>query len=191
MSELTREETLALMAWADGELEGEEAAAAEALLERAEARAFVDALSVLGDGVRAAEAGRPLPLDGLLEAVMARLPEADGDRAAKVRTEIAPIDRAVLKRQGRTRAAVVGGTLLAMAAAAVAYVHTQPNETASRLPAKPPVAVAVRGVQVDTVEAAENREVSVFYVSGKEGSAEDESPSVVVWIDDPGQGGAP
>ena len=75
MSALTREETLALMALADGELEGDEAVKAEALLARPEGRQFVDALGVLGEHVRGIEAARALPLEGLTAAVMAKLPE--------------------------------------------------------------------------------------------------------------------
>lgn len=186
MSALTREETLALMAWADGELEGEEAAEAEALLARPEGKAFVEALGVLGDQVRAIEAARELPVEGLTAAVMAKLPEAE---AAAAPPKVLPIDRAALRRQGRTRAAVVGGTLLAMAAAALAYVRVNPGGTAA-VPSssETPVVAAAHGVQVDSVEAAENREVSVFYV----GDDQEKNPSVVVWIDEPGeQGGAP
>ena len=72
---------------------------------------------------------------------------------------------------------MVGGTLLAMAAAALAYVRANPGGTAAG-PASPsaPVVAAAHGVQVDTVEAAENREVSVFYVSDNQ----EKNPSVVV-----------
>jgi len=190
MSALNEEQVLDVMAYADGELAGDDEERVKALLEgSAEARELLASFGAIGDGVRSAVA----PPEGIdiVAAVMARVVPNE-------------LDRARLKRVGRTRMAVVGASLLAVAAAVALYIHQNgdaptakdephvkpqvvqlpaPSDTA---PAPGPLALAAHGVQIDSVDTA--TQVSVFYVPSSEGTSEN-SQSVVVWIDDPSPGG--
>jgi anti-sigma factor RsiW len=186
---LTEEEMLDVMAYVDGELEGEAATRVEALFESsAEARELRTSFGELSERVRQ----------------IAETPVIDVTK--KVMAQIAPneLDRARIKKESRSRIIVVGATLVALAAAVVLYVKhgdpaavtvgtgtgtqvtttTAPTETSSSAPI-----AALKGVQVDSVDTASaTRPVSVFYVPNGDEPSESTS-SVVVWIDDTASGG--
>lgn len=183
---LTEDEMLDVMAYVDGELEGEDAARVEALLERsAEARELRASFGELSDRVR--EIANAPTID-VTKSVMAKIGPND-------------LDRARLRKASQTRMFAVGATLVALAAAVVLYVkHGDPSgvaqtgsSTASATTAPagtgPALASLGNGVEVDSVDTASaSRPVSVFYVpKGDEPS--DSKSSVVVWIDDSASGG--
>lgn len=189
MSALNEEQVLDVMAYADGELAGDDEVRVKALLEgSAEARELLASFGAIGEGVRGAVA----PPEGIdvVDTVMARVVPNE-------------LDRARLKRIGRTRMVVVGASLLALAAAVVLYIHQNGDApTAKDEPRVEPRVVQVpvpsetapgplalstaHGVEVDSVDTA--TQVSVFYVPSNEGTSEN-GQSVVVWIDDPSPGG--
>lgn len=190
MSALNEEQVLDVMAYADGELaDGDEARVKAFLAGSAEARELLASFGAIGEGVRSAVA-----------------PPADVNVVAAVMARVVPneLDRARLKRVARTRMAVVGASLLAVAAAVVLYVQQNTDPTTAKgepqtkpqvvLPAPPdtvpapgPLALSTaHGVQIDSVDTA--TQVSVFYVPSNDEASEN-GQSVVVWIDDPSPGG--
>jgi hypothetical protein len=103
------------------------------------------------------------------------------------------LDKARIKRTARTRMAVVGASLVAIAAAVMFYVHEQQNQTAQNgAPDAAPQTVLASssptGVEVDFVDTP--TPVSLFYVpaekttSGAEGKTTETPASVIVWVDD-------
>lgn len=189
MSALNEEQVLDVMAFADGELAGDDEARVQAFLDgSAEARELLASFGAIGEGVRSAVA--PPSGVSVVDAVMARVVPNE-------------LDRARLKRVARTRMVVVGASLLAVAAAVVLYINQNadaptakddpkthvvtvpvPSDTA---PAPGPLALSTaHGVQVDSVDTA--TQVSVFYVPSNDEASEN-GQSVVVWIDDPSPGG--
>ncbi len=173
---------LILQAYADGELEGTELAAAEKLVaENADARAFVESLVVLGYGVRAAHELEPLPAIDLTSAVMGKLeaePVAQVRPAASVTSLAAQRERRAQKSQ-----VVVMIGALALAAAGILYLRGRGEETP-----KPEVASVVptpsaSGVEVSNIDSSGDKNVSVFYLPASGGNA---ASSVVVWIDEKG-----
>lgn len=184
---LSEEEMLDVMAYVDGELEGEAAARVEELLERsAEARELRASFGELSERVRQ----------------IAETPAIDVTK--RVMAKVAPndLDRARIKKASQTRVVAVGLTLVALAAAVVLYVkHGDPSvvsgnasattttTTAPTETATGPKLAALKGVQVDSVDTASaDRSVSVFYVPNGDEPSESTS-SVVVWIDDSASGG--
>lgn len=160
---LSAKQALEVMAWADGELEGAEAARVEAfVLGSAEAEELARSVGALGDFVRASAAA------------------PDVDVAAEVMRRAFPSDleRARLKRGVRARVAAAAATLAALAAGFVLYHRAHPPQTAR---VEAPSQAAARGVQIDEVDPSEHA-VSVFYVSPDEGSKD--PATTVVWIDD-------
>src|SRR5262249_47575648 len=110
MSGLSREQMLAVMAYADGELEGPALAEVEALVSsNAQARELARAIEALGDGIRQASV-RSIDV---ADAVMARVVPND-------------LDRARMRRAARMRVAVVGAALAALAAGVLFYVRSEP-----------------------------------------------------------------
>jgi anti-sigma factor RsiW len=176
--DLSQEDMLAVMAYADGELEGDELERVKKLLDESDqASELLASLHAIGDGVRSSI--DPKDID-IRDVVMARLPPSD-------------LDTARLRRTQRTRIAVVGATIVAIAAAVLFYVRdgagpngphaqnpsgTSPNDTML-------ASASTTGVQVDFVDTPSA--VSVFYVpaesaGGETDQATDTPPSVVVWI---------
>ena len=97
------------MAYADGELDGDDEARVKAILEgSAEARELLASFGAIGDGVRSS-VDAPEGID-VADVVMARVVPNE-------------LDHARLKRIARTRMTVVGASLLAVAAAVVLYVN--------------------------------------------------------------------
>ncbi len=186
---LSEEEMLDVMAYVDGELEGEDAERVEALFERsAEARELRASFGELSERVK--EIANAPPID-VTKHVMAKIAPNE-------------LDRARLRKASRTRVIAVGATLVALAAAVALYVKhgdtsvvsqngsasTSTTTTAVPLPVNSsPQLAALKGVQVDSVDTASaSHPVSVFYVpKGDEPS--DSTSSVVVWIDDSASGG--
>ncbi|HEY1958374.1 MAG TPA: hypothetical protein VGH28_22310 [Polyangiaceae bacterium] len=172
---LTQEQMLDVMALADGELEGDDRARAEKLVESdAEAKELLASLHAIGDGVRGA-----VDYEGIdvRDAVMAKLTPNEFDKAR-------------IKRTARTRMIVVGASLVALAAAVLFYVRTvrEPvtSQNGPRAPSSAEVLASMSsaGVQVDVVDTP--TQVSVFYVPAERASpsAKEPPPSVVVWVDD-------
>jgi hypothetical protein len=174
---LSHEQMLDVMAYADDELEGKDLERVRALVESdAEAKELLASLGAIGDGVRSSfDVGSIDVIDG----VMGKLRPND-------------LDKARLRRTARTRIAVVGATIVAIAAAVLFYVRDQnpgvtgqnpppPNTTQTML-----ASASSTGVELDFVESPSA--VSVFYipasVAGAEAQATDTAPSVVIWVDD-------
>lgn len=183
---LSEEEMLDVMAYVDGELEGEDAARVEALLESsADARELRASFGALSERVKE----------------IARTPAIDVTKHVMAKIKPNELDRARIKKQSQSRVLFVGATLVALAAAVFLYVRqgdsagggggagtgtvaTAPTETSSS-----PKLAALHGVQVDSVDTASaTRPISVFYVPNGDEPSESSS-SVVVWIDDSASGG--
>jgi anti-sigma factor RsiW len=176
---LDEQQMLDVMAYADGELAGEELARVEALVgSDEEAKELYASLQALGDGVRGV-----LDVAGIdvRDAVMAKLAPND-------------LDKARIKRTARTRMVVVGASLVALAAAVLLYVRStghpvaKQNTPSTSASGEAVLASAARaGVEVDFVDS--RTPVSVFYVPAETastgpGAKNEPPPSVVVWIDD-------
>ncbi len=180
---LTEQQMMDVMALADGELEGDALARTQKLVEEnAEAKELVASLGALGDGVRSAHATDVGAID-LRDAVMAKVTPND-------------LDKARIKRTARTRMLVVGGSLVALAAAVLLYirdvntthaVNTSSADASVVDPATQLASAAATGVQVDFVDTP--TPVSVFYLpaetTGGETEGKTETPATtVVWVDD-------
>lgn len=183
---LSEQEMLDVMAYVDGELEGDAAAKVEALLESsAEARELRASFGALSERVKE----------------IARTPSIDVTKSVMAKIKPNELDRRRIEKQSRSRVMFVGATLVALAAAVFLYVRhgdppgggggagtgtaaTAPTETSSS-----PKLAALHGVQVDSVDTASaTRPISVFYVPNGDEPSESSS-SVVVWIDDSASGG--
>jgi anti-sigma factor RsiW len=203
---LPQETVLQLMAFADGELEGDDRASIEALVEQSdEARQVVEAIRspALGSWLNEEMNARTAAADGIADAVIAALanaePASGGSGGEVVR---------LAERGGRRgpRVQVVGGVLvaaLAIAAGVALYVSSVgPGTDATKTPVasvgvpsvdvEPPSnGVAQRpsqGVEVDEVDSPA-RGFSVFEIpvgGSPAGAANAAGPSsVVIMIDDP------
>lgn len=173
---LTQEQMLDVMALADGELEGDERARVEKIVESDDdAKELLASLHAIGDGIRGA-----VDFEGVdvRDAVMAKITPNDFDKAR-------------IKRTARTRMLVVGASLVALAAAVLFYVRTTSHPVAKNAPGASSsqtvlASVSPAGVQVDFVDTP--TPVSVFYVPAESAStapqAKEPPPSVVVWVDD-------
>lgn len=162
---LSSKEMLDVMAWADGELEGAEAARIQALVAKDEdAKELVRSFGALGDFVREADVKAKTP--DLVEQVMARVGPND-------------IERARLKRGMRMRVGATVVTLAALAAGVFLYQRSHPNVSPVVGSNDMPVTVpAKQGVEVGQVDTSQHA-VSVFYVPSEKGPE-----TTVVWIDD-------
>jgi len=206
---LSSETMLKLMAYADGELEGDERRAAESLLASdAEAAEFVEQLAGLGTIVQAGHGDRhahAIALFDVADAVMAKAAaeatkttttKADAPARVTEAATVHGIDVARAKRAQRLK--LGGGIVAALAFAAAVFVYARPNETPM---AKGPSTVASSdpntaqqtasngapgnggaGVEVSAVESP-GHSVSVFYLP----TANELSTSVVVWVDETGE----
>ncbi len=189
---LAEKEMLDVMAYADGELEADEAARVEGMVTASvEARELLASIRALGEGVRAAApTGSAASLE-ITDEIMGRLVPNE-------------LDRARLKRHGRVRMAFVAASVAAIAAAVFLYVRQgaeTPQQATNQGPAVPvataPLTTAPvptpdpsgalaqlrsRSVEVDSVDTGSHA-VSVFYVDNAP-AADTPAQSVVVWIDD-------
>jgi len=163
---LSSKDMLDVMAWADGELEGEEAARVEALIEKdADAKELVRSFGALGDFVRDTHEKQSAP-----------------DLSNEVMAKIAPndIERARLKRGMRTRVGAAVATALALAAGFVIWQRTHVEPTTGKNDVPVVNVPAPTGVEVGQVDSSQHA-VSVFYVPSSEGKGPE---TTVVWIDD-------
>ncbi len=173
---LSQEQMLDVMAYADDELEGEDLERTRTLVDtNAEAKELLASLRALGDGVRGS------------------FDVGDIDVAHLVLSKLTPndLDKVRIRRTARVRMAVVGASLVALAAAILFYVrdmnsHGPVGQTTSTAPQSVLASSDVGGVQVDFVDTPSA--VSVFYVPssavGAEETASETAPSVVVWVND-------
>jgi anti-sigma factor RsiW len=176
---LDEQQMLDVMAYADGELDGEESDRVAKMIDADEeaAELFVS-LRAIGDGVRNSF---DVPKIDMRDAVMRGIKPND-------------LDKARIKRTARARMTVVGASLLAIAAAVAFYMREQSKETGAQNTSPAGSAQTVlasssaTGVEVDFVDTP--TPVSVFYVPaekttmGAEGKTTETPDSVVVWVDD-------
>lgn len=209
---LSHDTMIELMAYADGELAGDDLARVEAILAKsAEARQVVEALGVpaigawlgvssIGSSIGSAKA------DGIADAVMAKIEASSAAPTPKVSDMAAARE----KRAARIRFAAALAAVAAVAAGVIAYIGTespspQRNRTAATvqetatvpspvvLPAPVPssneeqntlASAEAEGVEVNEVETP-SRDVSVFYLPSTVGATANMNPtSVVVWLGD-------
>jgi len=200
MTTLSEEALLDLMAYADGELDGEAKVRVEALIaEDADAARAVAEMRTLGDCVRVIEAARPVPdsVASIADHVMVQVNQA---QAAKVAAAI-PIG---VRRRRAALAAMASG-VVALAAGWMLFVHHPdvsmedddgepqavasasaplpvPDESDPAYAATEPSLPPSPGVNVDTVESP--HQVSVFYVPAVAAEESENASSVIVWIGD-------
>jgi anti-sigma factor RsiW len=190
---------LDLMAYVDGELDGDAKARVEDLLaNNAQARRLVQEMQRLGDVVgQVYEAPGASASDGIADAVMAKI--ADEAAAPRKTASVRP-PKVVSLADAREKRIKVGAAIVAAIALAAGIVLTtqHANENAPvAMPGKtitptPPVGTApastgqtqeplqvASGVDVEQVDSP-SHEVEVFYLPSTKGNAS----SVVVWIDD-------
>ena len=184
-----------LMAYADGELEGEELLEVERLLAADEdAARTIAQLGSLGDFVRlgheVAVAPRLAKVD-LTDAILSSIESEERKAGVEAAPPVISLDAG--RRRRRIGAAVAG----ALALAASVFVMTRP-ETEKPVAHRPGAGVASApteesavaaasgasgpGVEVDPAESP-GQSVSVFYLP----SANELSTSVVVWVDETGE----
>jgi len=184
---LSRETMMDLMAFADGELEGEDRARVERLVaENSEARSVVDAMRspAIGEWLEGEMAERAAAADGIAGAVMAKLPARGPAR-------------------GRSPVAVISiGAALALAAGVALILRSRGESSESHAPVASvelpsvdtqvlPIVAAQRptqGVEVDEVDSP-SRGISVFEipVPGAAAANANGPSSVVIMIEDEGK----
>ncbi len=197
---------LDLMAYADGELEGDDARAVELLLATDEQAAnLVDNVGRLGDYLALGHSERAeftAEFD-VADDVMAKIdalpatsaepvsndvaPEKDGTPAKELAlarsAEVVSLDAA--RARGARRWAVGGGIVAALAVAASVFFFLRSGEEPMALSPNPAARVSsddpASGVEV-TAFGAPGQSVSVFYLP----STNDVSTNVVVWVDETG-----
>jgi anti-sigma factor RsiW len=199
---ISSENMLKLMAYADGELEGEERKEAEKLLATdPDSVRFVEQIAGLGEIVargHAVRSGKAIATFDVADAVMAAVKETP---VAKVASLAAAREKAAEKRAMSPGMKLGAGVAAALALAASIFVFAQ-HRTDETPMAKAPVTspspqpipypnganaqAAVNtspglGVEVNTVNSPGNS-VSVFYLP----TANELSTSVFVWVDESG-----
>ncbi|MBX3192470.1 MAG: hypothetical protein KF819_36100 [Labilithrix sp.] len=184
---LSSENMMQLMAYADGELEGQELAEAKKLLaSEPDAARFVEQIAGLGAVVargHEAGAGKKVASFDVADAVMAAV-EKEPAKVVSLASRRAKTEKA---ESGNLRIGV--GIVAALALAASIFLYARPQETpmAQGLPQAPsaPQVLASAdpgggpGVSVTAVESP-GHSVSVFYLP----SANELTTSVVVWVDE-------
>jgi hypothetical protein len=196
---LSSENMMKLMAYADGELEGDERLEAEKLLATdPDSVRFVEQLGGLGDLVElgyADASGKAVATFDIADAVMSLA------KPATVTSLAAARERKAVAKTAKGSGAKIGVAVvavLALAASVFVVAQHRNDETpmakgpAVRDTAVQPVAVATApaptggssgaGVDVSTVNSPGNS-VSVFYLP----TANELSTSVVVWVDETGE----
>lgn len=204
---LPKDKLLQLMAYADGELEGDDLASVEKLVaENAEAKRFVDSLGVLGNHIRFAGDPEPkITLDGIADTVMARIDreERKANTQKRIVVDLAQVRAERAQMAGRTgggawKVGAFVAAALAIAAGAIfmlrgeqpgaqntPQVQPQAHSALPQLPQLPKenvLASIAAGVDVESLDAPEA--VSVFYVPAVNAAANANASSVVVWIED-------
>jgi anti-sigma factor RsiW len=197
MSTLSAETMLELMAYADGELDGDDLARIESLIATdPDAERVVSTMHTLGDCVRVTEGERRIPkiVDRIADDVMAKI------EAEKARRTVAPLQ----PRPIRLRNAIVAGSIsaaIAMAAGWAMFVRppddappapvavVAPVVAPKAIPTAAPVTPDGTGVDLNQVESPAGQ-VSVFYVPAVAagGLADENVSSVVLWLGDDGKG---
>jgi negative regulator of sigma E activity len=205
---LPKDKLLQLMAYADGELEGEDLASVEKLVaENAEAKRFVESLGALGDHIRLVGDPEPkITLEGIAETVMARIEreERKANTQKRIVVDLAQVRAERAQMAGRTgggawKVGAFVAAALALAAGAVFMLRgeqpgahntpqVQPQSQSAhpqlpiQLPKENVLASIAAGVDVESLDAPEA--VSVFYVPAVNAAANANASSVVVWIED-------
>jgi anti-sigma factor RsiW len=193
---LSAETMLELMAYADGELEGDDLARIETLLASdPDAERVVSSMQTLGDCVRVTEGERRIPkiVDRIADDVMSKI------EAEKARRAVVPL----APRPIRVRNAIVAGSISAAIAIAAGWamfvrpaddlptpVAVAPKVAPKVVPTAAPVVTPDgTGVDLDQVESPAGQ-VSVFYVPAVAagGMADENVSSVVLWLGDDGKG---
>jgi hypothetical protein len=198
---LPNDTLLELMSLADGELEGEAKAHAEALVASSdEARRVVEAIRSpqIGEWLRDATTKRAVQagIDGTADAVMAKLGVLSGEGG------VVRLAGSRDRRGSRVQLVVAAaGAALALAAGIVFLVRSEATRSDQRMPVasvgmpavdlEPPAMAQktpAQGVEVDEIDAP-SRGISVFEIpaAGAAAAAVSRPSSVVIWIeDDPG-----
>jgi len=204
---LYAEELMKLMALADGELDADERAEAEALVAtNAEARRAFEtmrgpAAHAIGDWVATSALERANAAETIAGAVMARIAEAP---------KVASLDAARARRDARLKASAMLVAAASIAAGAFFYLGGQqsqplapapvasaPTQTATApvtvpMPSPSALASADPAPQQDegpevTIESSDEN-ITIFHVPGTVGANVNTPGSVIVWIDDKPQG---
>lgn len=179
------ERIMKLMAYADGELEGDERTEVEKMIASdGEAARIVAQMTSLGDFVRVgyedAQAKRVASVDFTSD-IMAAVEKEKID-GPPPRVKVASLDAARTRR--RTAVAVAVG-VLALAASIAVVMRQKEEAPIAQGPGNPsaPVNASVSGgVEVEAVESP-GQSVSVFYLP----TGNELSTSVVVWVDETGE----
>jgi anti-sigma factor RsiW len=193
---------LELMLYADGELEGEEAAAVEAYLARdANARAKLAAMGIVGGVVRAGALASTAKADGIADAVMAQIAKESAEKPASA--PVVPLRPARPANQNALWAVAVVAVAAAAGLLVWARGTTSPVGPVASGPTAPLSAQSdgrpmgrdaavrldsggvVHGVEVAAVDFGAHSG-AVFYVPT--GSA-DSATTTVVWLSDDSSGG--
>jgi anti-sigma factor RsiW len=201
---LSSENMMKLMAYADGELEGDERLEAEKLLATdPDSVRFVQQLGGLGELVElgyAAKTGKTVAKFDIADSVMTLAKPAV--QVAKVSSLAAAREKSEKKKNGGAKVGVAIVAVLALAASVFLVAQHRNDETpmakgpaVRETPAQPAPATTVAsvasgttggssgaGVDVSTVNSPGNS-VSVFYLP----TANELSTSVVVWVDETGE----
>ena len=205
---LSSEKMMLLMALADGELDGDELAEAEALVvSNDEARAVVEAMrgpasAAIGEWVASSQVERAIAggAESIAGTVMQRI-------AAEAKPKVASLDAARDRRDARLKAAAFVVAVASLAAGVFFYVGSDkvlpppgPAPIASGSPPAPvtvpmpspsalasadpaPAEVPSPGPEV-TIESSTSHDVTVFTVPASIGAAVNTPGSVIVWIGD-------
>lgn len=188
-SRLEMDRMTKLMAYADGELEGDERLEVEKLIATdVDAARFVRELGTLGDYVRMGHEDAVAPAIAkvdLTSAIMdAVAKEKIAPHAAAPVTNVSSLDAARARRR-KIGAAVVAALALAASVFVMTRQKTEAPLAKAPATAEPPAVVAATGGAGVEVEAVESKghSVSVFYLP----SANELSTSVVVWVDETGE----
>lgn len=199
---LSSETMLALMALADGELEGDELARAQAIVaSEPDAARFIEQIGGLGDLVQIGHDERSAKAIAAFDIVDSLMAMTQSEAFAPApEANVIPLAAARAKRvarlaepRRRSSLLTIGGSIaaaLALAASLFLVVQHRTNEAPmAKAPAMPPAApvlgtaaAAGTGVEVSTVNSS-NNSVSVFYLP----SANELSTSIVVWVDETGE----
>ncbi len=188
-SRLEMDRMTKLMAYADGELEGDERLEVEKLIATdAEAARFVRELGTLGDYMRLGYEDAVAPDLAKVDLTGAIMDAVAEEKIEPHRPVAADNVRSLDAQRARRRTIVVTVAAITALAASI-FMLMRPKEEAplAKAPAAPePSAVVAStggaGVEVEAVESP-GHSVSVFYLP----SANELSTSVVVWVDETGE----
>lgn len=179
---LSSENMMKLMAYADGELEGDGLAEVEKLLAKEpDAARFVADMANLGayvsEGHDERDAKAVAKFD-VADVVMAKVKDVP---ASSIAPPAKVVSLAEAKKKRTNVVAIGGAVVAALALAASIFLWNRPQETPMARAPKPtpPTASQLPGVEVDTADSP-GQKVEVFYGPG----ANDMQTSVVIWVDD-------